>query len=208
MTILIKDAVIEVIVGRKGRDYAPAIPGTPAKPGYYTYQTVKVYNATITNSTSSHATQITITPPSVLEDPSILDGQNAMIVKEASMATLRLYMPTLRSLIDAINTSYENGDDTYMDAEPDKENPVDPRAIRFKKAWDDFQDERERILQAEVDTGTLGRPLAYLSSTWGANAYIAAFDGTGVAGVNQPGVTFFTFQGFAVDDRPSQIILK
>lgn len=69
MTILIKDAVIEVIVGRKGRDYVPAIPGIPAKPGYYTYQTVKVYNATITNSTSSHVTQITITLPQFWKTP-------------------------------------------------------------------------------------------------------------------------------------------
>jgi len=211
VAILIKDYIIEFIKGRAGKDFVPAIPGVPSKPGYWSYETVRIRGNTRTNNNSSPVTSISTTIPDMLDVSPIPTSETVnspILVKEASMRTLRDYMPTLRPLIDAITKAYDLGDDTYMDAEPDKENPVDPRAIRFKKAWDDFQEERRRILQAEVDTRILGRPLVYLSWLWGENAYIAAFDGTGVTGVEQQGVTFFTFQGFAVDDQPIQMIVK
>lgn len=113
-------------------------------------------------------------------------------IKLADLSTIRYYIPELRNILDQIQDDYDAG--------LDKLAPTTPGYIRFKDHWAQYKLAAAALLQEQIDNDTLGRPMAYLSHTWGTNAYIGAWD-------SGSGVWFHTFVGFSAGNYPRMIIL-
>lgn len=174
--------------GRAGRQ------AVPPRDGYWFTRTVTEYTPIQSSDTSSTG-GLSMSLPS--EDSSLGYIEDDQYILKLEWQFLRYYAPrissTLQGIMDAIDAGYERGDDQAEEGTPTYED--------FQKLWEDYEAEVTRILQAQIDTGTLGRKLFDLSYTWGENAYVAAWDGG-------EGVWFFSFQGFDPDDRPTQSIVS
>jgi hypothetical protein len=176
MTILHKDYGIEVIAGTSGTSAQSAV---AAKSAYYTENSIP--ETQWDDIVPYYSCPTTL--PSLWnniesdDDVSISQGQQ---IERCTVTHLYNYISSLKSLMKIVKAKSDAGED-------------------FSTAWTNYMTKATSIIQAKVDSGYLGAPIAYLSDDYGDSGYIGAwYSGT------YSDVWFYTFTGFKSTDRTYQ----
>jgi hypothetical protein len=176
MTILHKDYGIEVTAGSSGTSAQSAV---AAKSEYYTeYYIAESLWSGIVNSYSCPTT-LPYAWSDISNDNNVSVSQGHSI-KICTVKQLYNYVSSLKSLMAAVKAKSDAGED-------------------FSTEWAAYMTKATSMLQAKVNSGYLGSPIAYLSDDYGTNGYIAAWYSHSYGSV-----WFYAFTGFASGKKPYQ----
>lgn len=185
-----------------GTPYVPGVPAIPYRDEYYRYYTKKVLrvggNPQPIDIDISEPGPPPVTPPApppggTGSSGTLLPGQR---ITKITWALIYHYFPSVRPFIDAIDENYDRDYDTYPEGSWQRN--------KFQADWDAYKAKMVSIIQPEIDTGYLGRPLVIpLSHTFGTvgTAYIATWD-------EGEGVWLFVFTGIDSNVRPWMKVIK